>query len=222
MSTEFQRYRPAIPPNFQESFRLYLLEELDKISQSFSSLADAELGSIASTDDLAEGSTNFYFTNERVDDQVASLLTAGNNITLTYNDIAGTLTIDSAGGGGSALSVADEGLQLNPAVDSIDFVGAGVSASAVGSAVTVNIPGGPADTDALSEGSTNLYFTDERVDDRVAALLTAGTNVTLTYDDGANTLTIDAAGGSSAPAGSSQSFIAEESATISTSTAGGF
>ena len=45
------------------------------------------------------------------------------------------------------------------------------------------------DTGDLTEGS-NLYFTDERVDDRVNALLQAGTNVSLTYDDAANTLTI--------------------------------
>jgi hypothetical protein len=35
----------------------------------------------------------------------------------------------------------------------------------------------------------------EAVDDRVNALLVAGTNITLTYDDPSNTLTIDAAGG---------------------------
>lgn len=35
----------------------------------------------------------------------------------------------------------------------------------------------------------------EAVDDRVSSLLVAGTNITLTYNDGANTLTIDAAGG---------------------------
>ena len=46
-------------------------------------------------------------------------------------------------------------------------------------------------TSDLSEG-TNLYFTDERVDDRVNNLLVAGSNVTLTYDDAANTLTIAA------------------------------
>jgi len=46
------------------------------------------------------------------------------------------------------------------------------------------------DTDVLTEGSTNLYHTSERVDDRVNALLTAGTNMTLTYDDSANTLTV--------------------------------
>jgi len=47
------------------------------------------------------------------------------------------------------------------------------------------------DTDDISEGSTNLYFSNERVDDRVNNLLVEGANVTLTYDDGANTLTID-------------------------------
>lgn len=41
--------------------------------------------------------------SEAVDDRVASLLVAGTNITLTYNDVANTLTID-ASGGGSGLS----------------------------------------------------------------------------------------------------------------------
>ena len=45
-------------------------------------------------------------------------------------------------------------------------------------------------TDSLSEGSSNLYFTNERVDDRVGALITGGVNVTATYDDAAGTLEI--------------------------------
>ena len=45
-------------------------------------------------------------------------------------------------------------------------------------------------TDDLSEGSSNLYYTNERVDDRVNALLQEGTGITLTYDDTANTLTV--------------------------------
>lgn len=40
--------------------------------------------------------------------------------------------------------------------------------------------------------STNLYFTNERVDNRVANLLQAGTNISLAYDDTSNTLTINA------------------------------
>jgi len=47
------------------------------------------------------------------------------------------------------------------------------------------------DTDYLSEGVSNLYFTDERVDDRVSNLLVGGTGITVTYNDVANTLTID-------------------------------
>ena len=53
-------------------------------------------------------------------------------------------------------------------------------------------------TDALTEGVSNLFFTNERVDDRVANLLVAGANITLTYVDAANTLTIAATGGGGA------------------------
>ena len=49
-----------------------------------------------------------------------------------------------------------------------------------------------ATTTDLAEG-TNLYYTDEKVDDRVSSLLVAGDGITLAYDDGANTLTVDAA-----------------------------
>ena len=48
------------------------------------------------------------------------------------------------------------------------------------------------DTDALAEGSTNLYFTNERVDDRVAALINGGTGISATYNDSGNILSISA------------------------------
>ncbi len=47
-----------------------------------------------------------------------------------------------------------------------------------------------ATSDNIVEGSTNLFYNNERVDDRVNALLQAGTGITLTYNDAANTLTI--------------------------------
>lgn len=47
--------------------------------------------------------------SEAVDDRVAALLVAGANVTLTYNDAAGTLTVASSGGGGGGLSDADYG-----------------------------------------------------------------------------------------------------------------
>ncbi len=46
-------------------------------------------------------------------------------------------------------------------------------------------------TDDVSEGSSNLYYTNERVDDRFNDLFSAGTGITGTYDDGNNTYTIN-------------------------------
>tara|TARA_B100001248_G_scaffold50444_1_gene32582 strand:- start:56 stop:1642 length:1587 start_codon:yes stop_codon:yes gene_type:complete len=46
-------------------------------------------------------------------------------------------------------------------------------------------------SDSVTEGSSNLYFTNERVDDRVNALLVGGTGITTSYDDASNTLTIN-------------------------------
>ena len=46
------------------------------------------------------------------------------------------------------------------------------------------------DTDDVAEGSTNKYYTDERVDDRLNAVITAGTGVEKVYDDAANTYTL--------------------------------
>ena len=43
----------------------------------------------------------------------------------------------------------------------------------------------------------------ELIDDRVAALAVAGTNMTITYNDGAGTLTFDASGGGGTPGGNS-------------------
>ena len=79
------------------------------------------------TTDLAEG-TNLYFTDERVDDRVANLIQAGANVSLVYDDIAGTLTI----------SATEDNLANNT-------------------------------TDDLSEGSTNLYYTEARVDANIAS-----------------------------------------------------
>jgi len=60
--------------------------------------------------------------------------------------------------------------------------------------------GGDARYAALSHTHTASQITDfaEALDDRVAALLVQGTNITLTYNDVANTLTIAATGGGAA------------------------
>jgi hypothetical protein len=55
----------------------------------------------------------------------------------------------------------------------------------------------PTTTDALTEGATNKYFSDERAQDAVANSLAAGThtNITVTYNDAANSLSLAAAPG---------------------------
>jgi hypothetical protein len=58
-------------------------------------------------------------------------------------------------------------------------------------------------TDDVSEGATNKYFTDERAQDAIGTLITNGTqtNITVTYDDNANSLSFNASGGVSSLAG---------------------
>lgn len=50
-------------------------------------------------------------------------------------------------------------------------------------------------TDAVPEGVVNLYFTDERAMDAIDAMLAEGANITLSYNDAGDVLTISAAGG---------------------------
>jgi len=128
------------------------------------------------TGDFAENG-NLFYTDERVDDRVSNLLTAGSNVSLSYDDAAGTLTI----------SATEDNLGNNDTDDlsegSTNLYFTNARADARVAAVLPN-------TDSLGEGSSNLYFTNERVDDRVNALLTAGTGITLSYDDAGNALTI--------------------------------
>lgn len=54
----------------------------------------------------------------------------------------GLLALAGTSGGGTALVIKDEGSNITTAASSIDFVGSGVSATAVGNAVTVTISSG--------------------------------------------------------------------------------
>ena len=157
--------------------------------------------------------------SEAVDDRVASLLVAGTNVSLNYNDVANTLTINATGGGGGG-SGANLSTTLSPTnvivnsdtgtdatIPAADGTNAGVMLPAqvtklagIATGATVN------DTDANLKNRANHTGTQlastisnfsEATDDRVASLLVAGTNVTLNYNDVANTLTINstAAGG---------------------------
>ncbi len=63
-----------------------------------------------------------------------------------------------AGGGGSAITVKDEGTTLTTNVTSFDFTGSGVTATAVGDAVTVNVTAGVGPTGPTGGGGVLGYW----------------------------------------------------------------
>ena len=184
------------------------------------------------TGDLTEG-TNLYYTDERVDDRVNALITAGTGITKAYNDAANTytLTVTQADIDTDNVTEGSTNLFTTAARTRTHFTyGTGITHSSGTLSVTqsdidtdnvtegstnlfttaartrthftygtgIELSGGgelsvtqaDINTDNITEGSTNLFITNERVDDRVNALIVAGTGVSKTYDDAANTLTV--------------------------------
>lgn len=134
--------------------------------------------------------------SEAVDDRVASLLVAGSNVTLSYNDVANTLTISSSGGGGGAAWGSITGT-LSSQSDLNTALGLKADASALSSYATTSALtsglAGKADVSHTQAASTITDFA-EAVDDRVAVLLQQGSNISLTYNDVSNTLTIATTG----------------------------
>ena len=240
---------------------------------------DAQILTKDNTDEITEGSTNLFFTNERVDDRVGAIMSGSGNISVTYDDANGTITIaealtttDIAEGDNQyhttarargAISVTDAGgdgsLAYNSSSGVITYTGpsatevrahltagtglnySGGEFSTADSEIvhdnlsgfvanehidhssvsmiagngltgggdltadrTLNVVGGTGitvnadnvavnisafDTGDINEG-TNLYFTDERVDDRLNAMLVGGNGITKSYDDSGNSLTL--------------------------------
>lgn len=149
--------------------------------------------------------------NELVDDRVNGLLVAGTGVALSYNDGANTLTINTNLTAGSGISISGATISLSdPVVDASDVnglseavddrvndllvAGSGIQLSYNDNANTLSI----AVTGIALSGHTHTAseITDfsEAVDDRVNGLLSAGSNVQLTYNDGANSLTVAVTG----------------------------
>lgn len=107
-------------------------------------------------------------------------------------------------GTATEIDVADgDGVDGNPTVGLADLSDSGVGVSPM--LLFTRDPKGrisgtqAATTGDLPEGVSNLYYTDSRVYEASKNILVAGTNITLTPDDGAETITIEstAAGGGS-------------------------
>ena len=77
-----------------------LLDTLDELSAALGD--DANFANTVTT--ALAGKVDSSSLNESIDDRVAALLVAGTNITLTYNDASGTLTIASTGSGGNSFA----------------------------------------------------------------------------------------------------------------------
>jgi len=176
---------------------------------------------VLGTDDVAEGSTNLYYTDARADARaqlkIDALVDTAPGTLDTLNELAAALGDDAdfsttiTNSIATKLSTADFNTTFDTqlATKDTDNLSEGSTnlyytdarargaISATGSLSYDNSTGVisftmPAQTTtAITEG-TNLYYTDERVDDRVSNLLVAGTNTNITYDDNANTLTISA------------------------------
>lgn len=91
------------------------------------------------SDDIVEGAVNLYQNPENIQDEVNNLLIAGTNITLTYDDVGNSLTIDSSNTGGYNLSNND----TNDLAEGSD------------NSVGESSPG-------AADGTNNLYYTTAR------------------------------------------------------------
>ena len=171
--------------------------------------------SVPSTSDHITEGTNLFYTDERVDDRVGALIVGGANITATYDDTGGTLTLDAdlsgditsvtAGTGltGDATSgdvtlnvVGGTGITAN--ANDIAITNTGVTAGVYGDAnkvpaLTINAQGqvtGAANTSINITASQVSDFA-EAVDDQINVLVSGGANITVTYDDTNGTFVID-------------------------------
>jgi hypothetical protein len=127
-------------------------------------------------------STITQYTDEQARDAVGTALVEGAGIDITVDDGADTITIAS-----TITQYTDE--QAQDAAAALIQNGTGISwAYNDGlNTLTPTITLAPFSTTDLAEGA-NLYFTDERVDDRVAVLMNDSASITWTYLDGLNQL----------------------------------
>ena len=123
------------------------------------------------SDDIAEGSTNKYFTDERAQDAIGNSVGTG----LSYNDSTGAVSVDTTTIQARVADVSDTEIgYLN-----------GVT-SAIQTQLDAKFATANASTTNISEG-TNLYFTDERAQDAVGNSVGTG----LSYNDSTGAISVN-------------------------------
>ena len=94
-----------------------------------------------SSDNITEGGTNLYYADERVDDRVAALVSAGTGLSVAYDDVGNLLTISSTS---ASLNVAADGTTTDiidlSAGDTLTFSGdTGITTSVTGGTVSIDL-----------------------------------------------------------------------------------
>lgn len=127
------------------------------------------------------------------------------------------ITVTIPGGGGSGITIQDEGVPLPTLADTLNFVGAGVTASGAGTTKTITIPG-------VSGAQVSLQFQDEGIN-----LGAPGTADVLNFVGGGvtasrigNTVTVNIpTGGGSGVLGTGTSFLPIGASAVTGGSAGG-
>jgi hypothetical protein len=141
------------------------------------------------TDDLTEGSTNLYYTDTRV----GTYLTTNSYATQTYvdNAVASENELSEMNDVTLTSSTTGDFLQYNGSAwvniaPDTDDIAEGTNLYYTTARFDTAFSGKT--TDNLTEGSTNLYYTDERAQDALGTALTMGTQtlITVTYQDSTN------------------------------------
>ena len=141
------------------------------LSGSIASSKLAELNAF-DTDALSEGSSNLYYTDARA--RAAISVADTNSMDLTYDSGTGQLS--------AAVRVDDSSIEIDTLGEHIQVKALGITnAMLAGSIASTKIAElNNFDTDDLSEGSTNLYYTDARV--RAAVSVADSTSIDMSYN----------------------------------------
>lgn len=153
-------------------------------------LTNVTIASVADNEVLAYDSSSSLWINQTASE--AGLATSG-NLTTHTSSTSNPHTVTAA----QAAAIATADLQ-----DDDNFSSASASKVASSESIKAYVDAQvdtadalselSGDSDDVSEGTTNLYYTDERVDDRVSSLVVGGSGVDAVYDDTAGTLTFTA------------------------------
>ena len=152
--------------------------------------------SLKNTDNLSEGSTNLYYTDTRVRSALSVTDTGGDG-SLSYDSSTGVVTYTGPSAtevrahfsGGTGVSVTDGTIAIGQSVATTDSVTFNtVTANLVGDVTGTVSSLSNHTTDVLTEGSSNLYYTDTRVRSALSVTDTGGDG-SLSYDSGNGVVT---------------------------------